>query len=605
MNIYINERLGAFSRVSRFKAFLATFKQFRQLVGERVFWIQVLSTGIGVGLGFSEVAFVYSVQALFEALKVIQASSSGWPNPLQGFSVLSLVGFLILASLIRALVMGLQTSLQDQVPEFFRMRLREKLLLSTFRGSSASSQGVINLFTEKTQMAGHFVRGLQVFGSWSVLCVLLIGIMSYYSFKTAICCFSLAVLFFVPLRFVQRAMKKNAHLANSHWDALVRRLVMDLKNFLFLRVHGMAEREEGKLLKWHSTYSRIVRKLSWENCFAYVYPQLVGAILIAVVTVIAYQAAWLEGGAVLIFFYLFIRALQAISMMSFATGLMTLHYPGFKDIWHAFIKMDKEIHRARLDGPLSAQSKGFCFDQPFGWEFENVSFRYDPDQPWILKDASFSVPAGRLTVIQGASGIGKSTLFSLMLGEYEPEAGKVWLYQGGRRFELWELSEKIKDSIGYVGPEPFLMEGTIRENLEFGLKENKSFEAEALSEAMQIAQTQFLLELPGGLDYMLTDQGQGLSAGQKQRLSLMRAVMRGSKVLLLDEATSNLDKFTEAAIMKSLVLLGDGLTIVCISHRPEMSKFAQSRLRLEEGYVSVENSVLLNSSPTSIQEVAP
>ncbi|HJU52456.1 MAG TPA: ABC transporter ATP-binding protein [Acidimicrobiia bacterium] len=210
-------------------------------------------------------------------------------------------------------------------------------------------------------------------------------------------------------------------------------------------------------------------------------------------------------------------------------------------------------------------------------EFQSVSFAYS-DGRLVIDNLSLSVPAGETHAIVGATGAGKSTLVKLLLRLYDPTSGRI-TFDGN---DLRELSfESVRHSIGYVGQDVFLFQGTVRENLSYGRPDATQAEIEeaaALAEA-----TEFIRELPLGYDTVVGERGQKLSGGQRQRLSIARAILRDPPVLVLDEATSSVDNETEAAIQHSLDIVGKDRTVIVIAHRLSTVRFADLIHVLDDG----------------------
>ncbi len=205
----------------------------------------------------------------------------------------------------------------------------------------------------------------------------------------------------------------------------------------------------------------------------------------------------------------------------------------------------------------------------------DITFSYDRDL--VFRGASLTVKKGEFVALVGHSGIGKSTLFKLLLGFLEPESGRIVC-----ETETGEISvgAGTRPYFSYVPQGNLLLSGTIRQNLVFCCENATDEEIWAAAEVAAIAD--FIRELPAGLDTPLGEKGLGLSDGQLQRLSIARGVLYDAPVLLLDEATSALDEETEKQVLRNLHALPDK-TCICISHRPAAMAVCDRVLHVRDG----------------------
>ena len=194
-------------------------------------------------------------------------------------------------------------------------------------------------------------------------------------------------------------------------------------------------------------------------------------------------------------------------------------------------------------------------------EFRGIGFGYGRGDI-VLKDVSFVAEAGRTTAIVGPSGAGKSTLISLVPRFHDPASGQVLI--DGTDIAT-DTKASLRHQIAYVSQQPWLFEGSIRDNLRYARPDATDAEIE---EAARLANAhEFILAQPQGYDTMLGENGVNLSGGQRQRISIARALVRNAPILLLDEATSALDNESEAAVQKALEGAMQNRTVLVIAHR--------------------------------------
>ncbi len=214
-----------------------------------------------------------------------------------------------------------------------------------------------------------------------------------------------------------------------------------------------------------------------------------------------------------------------------------------------------------------------------GCRFEHVTFAH-AEEP-VVRDVSFTIPTGGITVLRGPSGAGKTTLIDLVIGLNKPDRGQV-LIDG---VPLDELSLSAwRRMIGYVPQELSLLHGTVRDNIALG---DESLTTEAIEAALgRGGALDFVRSLPQGLDSDVGEMGTRLSGGQRQRLALARALVHHPRLLILDEVTSALDPETEEQICKGVAELAGTYTIVAITHRPAWAQIATHLYKVDAGKVT-------------------
>ncbi len=217
-------------------------------------------------------------------------------------------------------------------------------------------------------------------------------------------------------------------------------------------------------------------------------------------------------------------------------------------------------------------------------EFDHVSFWYEEDQP-ILQDFTLKVQPGETIALVGPTGGGKTTLVNLLCRFYEPKRGVIRL--NGRDYTEYTL-ESLHSRLGVVLQTPHLFSGTIRENIRYGRLDASDAEVE---EAARIAGAHdFIMTFEKGYDQEVGEGGNLLSVGQKQLISLARAVLARPEIFIMDEATSSVDTLTEALIQRGMEALMRGRTSFVIAHRLSTIKRADRILVIENGRIVEQGS---------------
>lgn len=279
-------------------------------------------------------------------------------------------------------------------------------------------------------------------------------------------------------------------------------------------------------------------------------------------------------------------AVGAYSVLVFLTQRLLWPFTGLAEVADMYQRSMAAIDRAMklLDTPIAIPYEGIHFKpeevkgdlQLQGVEFSYASTGGAP----TLHRMDLTIPACKTTAFVGSTGSGKSTLVKLLLRFYEPQRGAILL--DGRDIGSLNLQD-LRRSVGYVSQDTFLTDGTVAENIAYGVK-NASDDAIASAAAAAEA-TEFIAKLPLGFATRIGERGQKLSGGQRQRLALARAILKNPPILILDEATSAVDNETEAAIQRSLELVSRNRTTIVIAHRLSTVRQADCIHLMEAGRI--------------------
>lgn len=266
------------------------------------------------------------------------------------------------------------------------------------------------------------------------------------------------------------------------------------------------------------------------------------------------------------------RINEHLSAVIFATPSIDLIYHDLKEI------EDLCIENTEKDMNWSFQEK---------IEVKRVTYCYPGGEENVIENACFEINKGETVAFVGTSGAGKSTMVDILLGLLPPQQGKI-IVDG---MNIYKNLLTWQKEIGYIPQTIYLSDDTIKNNVAFGIEEQK-IEEQAVIAALQQAQLyDFVDTLPEGLDTYVGDRGVRLSGGQRQRIGIARALYHNPEILVLDEATSALDSDTEAAVMEAIDCLKGRKTIIIIAHRLTTIKNADTIFEVKDGKVEKRDNI--------------
>ena len=557
-------------------------RQIIRFLGRRVTALLAVGVFIGLSLFVVEVAFAYGLQAFLVCLDIMPKTTVAMPAWLSGLrldSLRSVLGYIFVVGLLRGLLNWAQIYSQGAAAEKFRHLCRFRLLRWAFQSESVSTYEVTSLFERRVSNATAVINAVQGLAVQLTSGVMIMGSLVWLSPRLSTAMAVAMGVLLLPLRVADRKILQASLGQDTAMVQTSRRLIKSIKNLLLIQIYMTQNIEERKAQSTLDDHYRHALRLHLMSGFKFALPQLAGVILICIITIIARHRGGMAPGLLVSYFYLVMRLLQVLSTVNIAFALVASYRPDTQYLYHWW-------QHSSHDGPSGGKAQGLelaprpADASPVGWRLDGVSFAYPEAEKPVMRDLSLRLEPGQTLAITGPSGSGKSTLLNIMLGGIKPSTGTVEaVLPGGATRPLQSYRSELLPIVGYVGPESFMVEGTILDNLTYGLQHEPG-RAE-IAEALGKAECAFVGELANGLDYPITEQGQGLSAGQKQRLALARALLRSPKVLILDEATSNLDNETEEKLVETLSKLKSEMTIIAATHRQALLRIADQRVSLE------------------------
>ncbi len=275
-----------------------------------------------------------------------------------------------------------------------------------------------------------------------------------------------------------------------------------------------------------------------------------------------------SASALLVYFYIILNASHKFGTISGFRGIIANSSGPLDEVLEILSDEGKPFVRGGSE-KFSGLNKAM--------EFRHLTFGYSHDRT-VLTDVSFTIPKGTMTAIVGPTGSGKSTLINLLMRYYECPPASIFL--DGKDLRSFTLDSYLRHT-ALVSQETLLLHDSLRNNITYGL--HNVTEQDLRSAVDRARLTQFVASLPEGLSTLIGDRGMKLSGGEKQRVSIARALLKGSDILILDEATSSLDSKTEHLIQEAIDEAVLGRTSVVIAHRLNTIRHADKIVVIEDG----------------------
>ncbi|PYB70257.1 ABC transporter ATP-binding protein [Rhizobium wuzhouense] len=409
-----------------------------------------------------------------------------------------------------------------------------------------------------------------------VTLVSLIGVMFVQDVVLSLIVFTVAPPLLFGLRYLSKRLRsatREAVILNSHVLGAMQETVQGISIVKAFTMEAQLEEKIQSTIDAAERRSNRIARLSERN--GPLTESLAGLSVAGVMAYAAFQAIY--GGVLPGAFFSFITALL-------------LAYEPAKRLAKLQVQMERAAVNAKmiyeiLDMQTHQRDKagaGELVVREAKIEFRNVNFAYTGSGP-VLRNLSFVAEGGKTTALVGPSGAGKSTVITLVPRFYDPADGEI-LIDGQNIADVTKSS--LRHHLAYVSQQPYLFEGTIRDNIRYGRPDATDSEIE---DAARLANAHdFILSQPMGYDTPVGENGLTLSGGQRQRLSIARALVRNAPILLLDEATSALDTESEAAVQQALEAAMVGRTVIVIAHRLSTVIKADKIIVMQAGQVVEE-----------------
>ncbi len=468
-----------------------------------------------------------------------------------------------------------QTVIRDLRLQLFGKMMRFKM---SYFDKSAVGRLTTRTVNDIQTIASIFSEGLFTIASDLLKMLVIAAYMLYESWQLALISFSILPVLLYATRVFQRAMK------SAFED--VRNQVANLNTFVQERITGMKivqifvreKTEYDTFVKINQEHKRAWIRTVWYNSIFFPIAEISGSVALGLIV-------WYGGMNVM--------PASVIDDSGLTLGLITafvqlsqMLFRPLRMIADKFNTLQMGMVAANrvfgiLDTEANLPDTGLQAPKEISGniEFSKVHFGYNPKEP-VIRDISFSVPAGQTIALVGATGAGKSTIINLLSRFYEIDQGQITI--DGISIRDYTLAG-LRQHIAVVLQDVFLFADTILNNITLG--DPNISEAMVIEAAKEIGVHDFISSLPGGYHYNVKERGSTLSSGQRQLIAFLRAFVSRPSVLILDEATSSVDSYSEELIQNATDRITQGRTSIVIAHRLATIQKADQILVMEAGKI--------------------
>tara|TARA_X000000950_G_scaffold180078_1_gene218413 strand:+ start:35334 stop:36944 length:1611 start_codon:yes stop_codon:yes gene_type:complete len=530
-----------------------------KIVGKEIKYLIFLSIPVGLICGIIEILFALNLNEILIAYNLIEGERS--------FSDYNPIFLIIFVGFLRFIFFFISLLITNLIYELLNQQIR-KLVIS-YNYNYSESLGLIKsqlLLNNVTNKVAEFLN------SSSQLCInLAIFLILYFHLAkqsiqlTLISTFFFLLLFAPIILFKKKISLYSENFRNEVNDVLSK-IFKDLKNVNFLKIVGSINNERRLILDTNKKTIKPYLKYNFNLSFLNQLPNFLGIIVFVLIIYFNSLNSFIEIAVIVPFLYLMLRSIIVFGHIVYNVGKIIFSKPYIHMLF-------SNIESVKLIKDNKKDKKNLEIVKKFNLNVQSLEIGYDKS---ILKNLNLNLNEGDFCLISGKSGVGKSALLSSLMGIMDKLSGEIrW---GNIKIEDINL-EEFRNKISYCSTEPYLIEGTIKDNILYGIKNN--VENKYIEEALIMCSCDFLIENGAyNLDMKIKDDGSGLSSGQKQRISLVRAALNKPKILILDEATVNIDENVEENIIFNMKKLFPDTTILAVSHRNSLKKFADKFLEL-------------------------
>ena len=439
----------------------------------------------------------------------------------------------------------------------------------------SSSQLIQNATNEVNNLVNVFFVSFMIFLN-EILVLFAIGLILIFisptTFSFLILLFS--IFFFTFIFLIKRLLKKLGYQRQDHQISSIRYIQDGIRNIKDLKIYGIENKFYNYFFFEAKKYSEIEHNVNFLSAIPRYFIEFIGILVFIGVFQLFTILKFSSGNVIIIIGILAASILKILpSINRIMNSIIKIKY-SFQSVNTIYkeIKLTKKIDINHRSQDIIIKNKIFL---------KNVSFKYSKSESYLFNKININIPIGKIIGLVGESGSGKTTLVDLILGLLKPTKGKVFVND----VDIFKNIRSWQDNIGYVQQFSYFIQDSIKNNIILGSKINHP-DYKRINECLKIVGLKKVVErLPKKINTLISELGNNFSGGQKQRLSIARALYINPKILVLDEATNSLDDKSENIIIKNIINNQKDKSIFIITHKKKLIKYCDVTFEVKSGKI--------------------
>jgi ABC-type bacteriocin/lantibiotic exporter with double-glycine peptidase domain len=447
----------------------------------------------------------------------------------------------------------------------------------SFYISRGSSRLIQNATNEVDNVVNVFFVSFIIFVN-EILVLLAIGLILFFispiSFLFVVALF---ILFsFIFIFFTKRLLQKFGHQRQGHQISSIRYIQDGIRNIKDLKIYGIENKFYNYFFNEAKKYSEIEQNVNFLSAIPKYFIEFIGILVFICVFQLFTILQFSRDDVIVIIGILAASALKifpSINRVINSSIKIKYSFPSVNTIYKETKITKKSDTNYRFQGMI-IKNKILL---------KNISFKYHNSDNYLFDKINIEIPTGKVIGLVGESGSGKTTLVDLVLGLLKPTKGKIFLGD----VDIFKNIRSWQDNIGYVQQFCYFIQDSIKNNIILGSKTDH-LDENRINECIKIVGLKKIIErLPKKIETHISELGNNFSGGQKQRLSIARALYTNPKILVLDEATNSLDDNSEDIIIKNIINSQKNRSIIIVTHKKKLTKYCDVVLEVNSGNIKV------------------